>query len=90
MVIQLYITFFHLQICTDIDECAVAEASGFPLCQPGGGRCVNEPGGFRCECPIGHEVTEDGKSCKVEEMILQFECKVLRCISLCRTLTSAA
>lgn len=43
---------------TDIDECA--ETRG--LCR--GGRCVNTPGSFRCECGTGMELAPDRLSCK--------------------------
>uniref|UniRef100_A0A665SYN5 Fibulin 7 n=1 Tax=Echeneis naucrates TaxID=173247 RepID=A0A665SYN5_ECHNA len=26
--------------------------------------CVNTPGGYRCSCPVGYNVTRDGRSCK--------------------------
>ena len=45
-------------ILTDIDECTRIRS----LCR--GGRCVNTPGSFRCECPPGHELTPDGRDCK--------------------------
>ena len=43
----------------DINECDRTPG----LCR--GGRCINTPGSFHCECPRGHELAEDGKSCKV-------------------------
>uniref|UniRef100_A0A3B3V6E6 Fibulin-7-like n=1 Tax=Poecilia latipinna TaxID=48699 RepID=A0A3B3V6E6_9TELE len=27
-------------------------------------KCVNTPGGYRCSCPAGYNVTRDGRSCK--------------------------
>ncbi|XP_074600064.1 uncharacterized protein LOC141854320 isoform X2 [Brevipalpus obovatus] len=41
--------------CTDIDECE----SGSP-CEHGGS-CVNTPGSFRCECPVGFK----GSRCEI-------------------------
>ncbi|KAM4743611.1 fibulin-7 isoform 2-T2 [Anableps anableps] len=48
--------------CTDIDECELFHngAAG-KLCLH---RCVNTPGGYRCSCPAGYNVTRDGRSCK--------------------------
>lgn len=45
-------------ICTDINECV--SVSG--ICR--GGTCVNTVGSFQCECPFGHELSFDGRSCK--------------------------
>ena len=42
----------------DIDECARDPT----LCR--GGRCVNTPGSYTCQCPEGHELTPTGKACK--------------------------
>lgn len=42
----------------DIDECLRDPT----LCR--GGRCVNTPGSYKCECPEGHELTTNGKACK--------------------------
>lgn len=43
---------------SDIDECD--EIPG--LCR--GGRCLNTEGSYKCECPIGHELSADKDSCK--------------------------
>lgn len=41
-----------------MDECRENSA----LCR--GGRCVNTPGSFRCECAPGMELSPDRLSCK--------------------------
>lgn len=41
-----------------MDECALTPG----LCR--GGRCLNTMGSFKCECPSGHELSPDRKSCK--------------------------
>ena len=47
----------------DVDECASGEAN----CGPGG-RCSNEPGGFRCLCETGFEFdTAKGRCVDVDE-----------------------
>uniref|UniRef100_A0A3Q3Q1F0 Fibulin 7 n=1 Tax=Monopterus albus TaxID=43700 RepID=A0A3Q3Q1F0_MONAL len=48
--------------CTDIDECELFHnGQAGRLCLHA---CVNTPGGYRCSCPIGYDVTRDGRSCK--------------------------
>lgn len=54
----LAILFINLLFLLDIDECA--ETRG--LCR--GGRCINTPGSFRCECGPGMELSPDRLSCK--------------------------
>ena len=49
---------FFGQVCMDINECERTPG----LCR--GGKCINTPGSFHCECPIGHELAQDGASCK--------------------------
>lgn len=46
----------------DVDECAEWGAVRLRgrLC---GGECVNEPGSYRCACPAGYRLSDDGKSC---------------------------
>lgn len=48
----------------DIDECTRIHG----LCR--GGLCHNTPGSFICECPEGHELTPDGRSCKGDILFL--------------------
>ncbi|KIH50117.1 EGF-like domain protein, partial [Ancylostoma duodenale] len=40
----------------DIDECAIANGG----CSH---RCVNSPGGHRCECPPGMQINSGGRKC---------------------------
>uniref|UniRef100_A0A3B3V6C1 Fibulin-7-like n=1 Tax=Poecilia latipinna TaxID=48699 RepID=A0A3B3V6C1_9TELE len=48
--------------CTDIDECELFHnGPAGKLCLH---KCVNTPGGYRCSCPAGYNVTRDGRSCK--------------------------
>ncbi|XP_065835763.1 signal peptide, CUB and EGF-like domain-containing protein 1 [Oscarella lobularis] len=44
--------------CVDIDECASTS-------KPHGcsHRCINSDGGFRCECRLGYDLYNNGKSC---------------------------
>ncbi|XP_036440441.1 fibulin-7 [Colossoma macropomum] len=49
-------------ICTDIDECELFHnGQAGRLCLHA---CVNTPGGYRCTCPVGYNVTQDGRSCR--------------------------
>ncbi|KAL7878502.1 hypothetical protein AOLI_G00094760 [Acnodon oligacanthus] len=49
-------------ICTDIDECELFHnGQAGRLCLHA---CVNTPGGYRCTCPMGYNVTQDGRSCR--------------------------
>ncbi|XP_064613092.1 uncharacterized protein LOC135476878 [Liolophura sinensis] len=43
--------------CTDIDECTegTSGCSNF---------CVNDPGSFHCDCPLGYELGDDGLQCQ--------------------------
>uniref|UniRef100_A0A3Q2SV35 Fibulin 7 n=1 Tax=Fundulus heteroclitus TaxID=8078 RepID=A0A3Q2SV35_FUNHE len=48
--------------CTDIDECELFHnGPAGKLCLH---KCVNTPGGYRCSCPAGYNVTREGRSCK--------------------------
>ena len=51
-------------MCQDINECEFDRT----LCM--GGKCSNEPGTFRCVCPTVHELSPDGRSCKVLKCLL--------------------
>lgn len=47
---------------SDIDECELFHnGQAGRLCLHA---CVNTPGGYRCSCPAGYNVTRDGRSCK--------------------------
>uniref|UniRef100_A0A915BIG2 Metalloendopeptidase n=2 Tax=Parascaris univalens TaxID=6257 RepID=A0A915BIG2_PARUN len=48
---------FHIDFVRELDECA-SNAHG---CEQ---RCVNQIGGFRCECDIGFSLRSDGKTCQ--------------------------
>ncbi|XP_049871658.1 collagen and calcium-binding EGF domain-containing protein 1-like isoform X2 [Pectinophora gossypiella] len=43
--------------CVDVDECADKNAG----CEHS---CVNDPGGFHCECPSPHSLAADGRRCE--------------------------
>ncbi|CAB1339349.1 unnamed protein product [Coregonus sp. 'balchen'] len=48
--------------CTYIDECELFHmGQAGRLCLHA---CVNTPGGYRCTCPAGYNVTRDGRNCK--------------------------
>ncbi|XP_034045233.1 fibulin-7 isoform X2 [Thalassophryne amazonica] len=52
----------HSNTCYDIDECELFHnGPAGRLCLH---TCVNTPGGYRCSCPNGYNVTPDGRSCK--------------------------
>ena len=48
----------HVDDCRDINECAVTPG----LCP--NGHCVNDEGGYHCECRDGFRTSPDGKSCQ--------------------------
>ena len=45
-------------VCVDMNECSVDPS----LCR--GGSCINVPGSYSCQCPPGHELSQDGSECK--------------------------
>ncbi len=54
--------------CEDVDECETGEAD---CGESGGGRCVNEPGSFRCVCPAGAEFDQSSRRCEdVDECVV--------------------
>ncbi|KAG9342010.1 hypothetical protein JZ751_018328 [Albula glossodonta] len=49
-------------ICIDIDECELFHmGQAGRLCVH---NCVNTPGGYRCTCPSGYNLTRDSRNCK--------------------------
>jgi len=55
---------------SDIDECELFHnGQAGRLCLHA---CVNTPGGYRCSCPAGYNVTRDGRSCKGAHTIFLF------------------
>lgn len=44
-------TFSAMPVCEDINECADGSAD----CIPGSTKCVNLPGGYRCDCLPGYQ-----------------------------------
>lgn len=51
-----------LSILPDIDECELFHnGQAGRLCLHA---CVNTPGGYRCSCPAGYNLSRDGRGCK--------------------------
>ena len=50
---------FFLDLIVDIDECGVSNGG----CQY---ECINERGSFSCRCPVGFQLSSNGKSCNGE------------------------
>ncbi|XP_036391125.1 fibulin-7 [Megalops cyprinoides] len=49
-------------LCIDIDECELFHnGQAGRLCVH---NCVNTPGGYRCTCPPGYNLTRDSRNCK--------------------------
>ncbi|XP_064169431.1 fibulin-7-like [Anguilla rostrata] len=49
-------------LCIDIDECELFHmGQAGRLCLH---NCVNTPGGYRCTCPAGYNLTRDSRNCK--------------------------
>lgn len=62
-------------VCIDVDECA----KGY--CQ--GGECINSPDGFKCTCPPGFDMSNDGKLCTdKDECSLSGVCANGMCINM--------
>ncbi|KAH8295620.1 hypothetical protein KR018_000213 [Drosophila ironensis] len=59
--------------CLDIDECSMANGNCSHFCE-------NEPGGYRCLCPLGFELAEDMRSCQDIDECLENNG---RCSQLC-------
>lgn len=51
-----FVCLFVFLSFLDIDECRQKD-----ICK--NGRCVNEPGNFRCVCDRGFTANADGKAC---------------------------
>ena len=61
--------------CLDIDECELFHnGQAGKLCLHA---CVNTPGGYRCTCPVGYNVTRDGRSCR-GALTYFFSCFVMK------------
>lgn len=50
------ICIFH---CSDEDECRRSLPPCVPIAQ-----CVNTPGSYRCECPAGYRLHQNGHNCQ--------------------------
>ncbi|XP_041105855.1 fibulin-7-like isoform X2 [Polyodon spathula] len=64
----------HLQVDSDVNECEVYQLDGASrLCMHA---CINTPGSYRCSCPAGYKILDDGRSCEdVDECLaLQHNC----------------
>uniref|UniRef100_A0A8U7NV94 Uncharacterized protein n=1 Tax=Corvus moneduloides TaxID=1196302 RepID=A0A8U7NV94_CORMO len=66
-----------LSLPADVDECA----DNVNLCE--NGQCLNAPGGYRCECEMGFNPTEDSKACQdIDECTFQNICVFGTCQNL--------
>lgn len=54
--IELCICIF---LCSDDDECRRSLPPCVPIAQ-----CVNTPGSYRCECPAGYRLHQNGHNCQ--------------------------
>lgn len=45
------------------------DVEGDDLCM---GSCINTPGSYKCQCPVGYEIQEDGRTCKGESYFDNF------------------
>lgn len=69
--VNCFTCYTHIiTLIADIDECAegTSGCSNF---------CVNDPGSFHCDCPLGFELGDDGLTC--QGILIQFKAK-LRCL----------
>ena len=57
MTLRTFVNIRHIS-SVDIDECEELSAP----CK--GGSCLNLPGTFLCECPLGLMLSPDGQSCQ--------------------------
>lgn len=49
-------------LCQDVNECEVYKTEGATrLCVHA---CINTPGSYRCACPAGYKLLNDGKNCE--------------------------
>lgn len=69
--LNIYITFD----LSDINECEVHKS--YNLCL---GICENTRGSYRCTCPSGYTLAEDGRSCQVK---IESKKEIKRAISEC-------
>lgn len=52
----------------DVNECEIYKLEGAPrLCMHA---CINTPGSYRCSCPPGYKLFNDGKNCEGERDFL--------------------
>lgn len=80
-----FVFFFHSSL--DVDECA----DNVNLCE--NGQCLNAPGGYRCECEMGFNPTEDSRACQgkpeitlcteIVSVVLQKQSLLLQTRTLC-------
>lgn len=57
-----FLSFLNMCFLVDVNECEVYKTEGATrLCVHA---CINTPGSYRCACPAGYKLLNDGKNCE--------------------------